>query len=235
MPNYIKNRLVILGTNQQIEEVFEKYNTHFSAKLATSYDGDIICRNSSKEEFTVGWFNPYTTKFKTREDNTERVGLPEKWEMEVKPAIDVFPDFKKIISPPKDDAYKDIPSQEIARNSPNWWYAWNINNWGTKWNISECETEKFGCYTFITAWSGVPELMRVLSEQNPDVEFYYEYADEDTGSNCASYKFKKGEIITSFEPKSQSKEAYDLSFKLRPHYKDDYVLIDGKYEYKEDD
>lgn len=180
MPNYIKNRLVIIGTNEQIKELFEKYNTHFPSNV-------------------------------------------------------IFPDFKKIIPPPDDDAYKDLPSQEIARISPNWWYAWNIKNWGTKWNVLKCETEQLGTYTFITAWSGVYKIMLKLSEQNPDIEFNYEYADENIGYNCASYKFQNGKILSAFEPETASKEAYDLSFKLWPRDKDYYILIDGNYQYRYDE
>lgn len=234
MPNYIKNRLVIKATNKQITEVFEKYNTHVPAKLALFYDDNIICRNTTTDEFTVGWFNPKTAVFITRIDGSERIGLPEGWEFQIKQHTDVFPDFTKILPPPDTDAYKDLPDQESVRNSPDWWYNWNIKNWGTKWNISECESEEFGCYTFVTAWNGVPELMLLLSKQNPNIEFIYEYADEDTGCNCAAYKFLNGEVIETHEPKSLSKEAYDLAFKLRPHYKEHYVLIDDNYQYKEE-
>lgn len=234
MPNHIKNRLVIIGTNKQIQEVFNKYNTHFEAELHTAYDGTVICRNKSQDTFSVGWLDLKTGIFNTREENSERIGLPENWIVEVLQPRDHFPDFDKIKPHPRCDEYNDIPNQDAVRNSPNWWLTWNRANWGTKWNSYSHSKEGYGVYDFNTAWNGVPDLMLELSKQNPDVEFHYEYADEDTGSNCASYKFKNGEVLSVFKPKSQSKEAYDLAFKLRPHYKDDYVLINGNYEYKEE-
>lgn len=46
-------------------------------------------------------------------------------------------DFSKIVIPPDDPAYNDLPSQSQAKISPNWWYHWNRKNWGTKWNCYE--------------------------------------------------------------------------------------------------
>lgn len=75
--------------------------------------------------------------------------------------------------------------------------------------------------------------MLTLSKQNPGIEFHYEYADEDTGYNCAAYKLKDGEVLESFEPDGVSREAYELSFKLRTYLKENFILVDEKYKYKE--
>lgn len=235
MPNYIKNRIKIIGTEEQVQEVFLKYNTHIKAKLNKSYDGNIICRLKEGDGFSVGWFNSKTGEFKTREENSNQIGLPENYEFEINDAKDYFPDFEKIITPPNNDAYNDLPNQQAVRNDPEHWYNWNIKNWGTKWNISEVEKESNNTFTFVTAWNGVPKLMLEISNQNPDIEFEYEYADEDTSYNCASYKFKNGEVLETFEPEGGSKEAYELAFKLRPYYASDYVLVDDNYQYNEDE
>jgi len=64
------------------------------------------------------------------------------------------------------------------------WYNWNLANWGTKWNARESTlTEGSGedlRYYFETAWSPVNDLLLLLSEQFPDLEFGYEY-EEETG------------------------------------------------------
>ena len=234
MPNYIKNRLIINATIEKVVEIFNKYNTPIAAKLALAYSGQIICKKKNTEEFSVGWFNPHTAVFSRREED-DVIGLPLGWEFEVKQGFDYFPDFEKIIPPPNDDAYKDLPNQQQARNSENWWRTWNINNWGTKWNIMEPEKEDYKTFVFDTAWNGVPELMLNLSKQNPNVEFIYEYADEDTGCNCAAYKFLNGEVIEAYEPENLSKEAYELAFKLRPEQKEYYNLVGNNYEYKDND
>lgn len=235
MPNNITNKLKINGTNEQIKEIFDKYNTHKKAEIRVAYDGTIICKDKISKDFSVGWFNPNTGVFKTREENSERIGVPENWEFEVANAIDCFPDFDKIIPAPKCDEYNDLPTQEAVRNSPNWWSTWNRKNWGTKWNGYEYQTEMFGTYLFDTAWNGVPELMLELSKQNPEIEFEYTYADEDSGHNVGKFTLKNGEVLKGFEPDGGTQEAYEIYFELNPDSKKDYELIDGNYEYVDED
>lgn len=230
MPNHIKNRLKLIGTNEQIQEVFEKYNTHIKAKLNVANNGDIICKDSSTEKWSCGWFNPQTGIF-TDYERKIRTGIPENWTFEITQPMNCFPDFEKIISPPDCDEYKDLPNQEAVRNHPNWWHTWNTNNWGTKWGGYSYETEKFGTYTFETAWCGVPDLMAELSKQNPEIQFEYTYADEDTGCNVGRFVFKNGDVLSVLKPDNCSKEAYDLAFELRPDRQSDYSLVDGVYEY----
>lgn len=235
MPNHIKNRLKLIGTIEQIQSVFEKHNTFVEAELNKTHNGDlIICRNTKSTDWDCGWFNPLTGEFKNR--NEEKcVGLPEGWEFEINQPVNCFPDFDKIIKHPDCDEYNDIPSQEAVRNHANWWMTWNRNNWGTKWNGYSYETIQFGIYTFETAWSGVPRLMQELSRQNPEIEIEYTYADEDTGCNVGKFKFKDGQITSQFLPSNCSKEAYDIAFDLRPYNSEYYELVDGNYQYKNEE
>lgn len=115
------------------------------------------------------------------------------------------------------------------------WYQWAIKNWGTKWNSYDCNKISENIYEFGTAWSGVPHLIDLISKDFPSVFIRYKYSAEDTGSNCGTGEYRGGQItFTQFE--SQSKEAYELAFDLRPSRKDDYQLVGDKYEYvdKED-
>lgn len=234
MPNNIKNRIVVLGSIQDVERLFNKYNTHIEASLNRATDDSIICKDKTTDEFSVGWLDEHTGIFTRREEDPV-IGLPEGWEMEINQPIDCFPDFRKIISPPDDPAYRDEPSQDAVRGNPNWWYNWNKNNWGTKWNSYSHERESWNTFVFETAWANVKALMLILSKSIPETEIIYEYADEDTGYNCGYFKIKNGEILESEIPKGGTIEAYDLSFKLRPEYKDGYQIIDGKYEYVEEE
>jgi len=231
MPNYIKNRLRINGTPEQIQEVFKKYNTHIEATLRKAYDGTIICTSTDG----VGWFNPNTGFFKTRNSENLIVGMPSNYRMEVSQPIDHFPDFDKIIPHPRTDPYYDRPTQQEAQISSDWWYNWNIKNWGTKWSASECQIECFGSYTFVTAWNGVVELMQELSKQNKGIEFEYSFADEDTSHNLGKYKILDGEITERFEPLGGTKEAYELAFELRPEIAEQYQFVNERYEYVEED
>jgi hypothetical protein len=90
------------------------------------------------------------------------------------------------------------------------WYEWANKTWGTKWNAYD-QTLFDGEIIFHTAWSGVPELMRIMSEQFPELTFHYLYADEDFGSNVGKLKIKNGVMLEAFFPASNSKEALEIA------------------------
>ncbi len=110
------------------------------------------------------------------------------------------------------------------------WHNWSCKNWGTKWNCSECEKINENTFDFQTAWVGVPNLIKLMSKEFPEVSFVYEFADEDTGCNCGSGIFKNGESDFR-ELENSSKEAYELAFKLRPDRAEDYKLVGEEYQY----
>ncbi|WP_088656226.1 DUF1281 family ferredoxin-like fold protein [Geofilum rhodophaeum] len=237
MPNYVKNRLVINGTPEQVKEVFDKFNTHIPAKLHTSYTGSVICKEIDNSNYNVGWFNLKTGMFERR--NAEPVlGLPDGWEFEIQQPIDHFPDFNKVKPQPENIFNGDLGREEeemCKREGRPTWYDWNRENWGTKWNCSECKQESHNTFVFTTAWQGVPNLILEISKAFPELQFEYEFADEDTGSNCASFVVLGGDLTDSYFPESGTKEAYELSFKLRPNIAEEYNLVDGNYEYIDSD
>lgn len=114
------------------------------------------------------------------------------------------------------------------------WYEWGIKNWGTKWNAYDQEEISPNKIKFETAWNGVVALMTELSKRFPDVTFTYEYADEDTGYNVGTGFIKDGVSRVQALDKG-SPQAYELAFKLMPDRAENYVLIDGKYTYKDED
>lgn len=228
MPNHIKNRLKINGTIAQITSVFNKYSTHYPARVHTSCDGNIVCRN---KDGGIGWLDPRNGTFLSGDNIIIGFGIPEEYEIQIKNSEIHFPDFEKIIPPPRCDEYNDIPNQAAVRDSPNWWRTWNISNWGTKWNSYSSRTEEFGVYTFETAWSGVPNLIMEMSKQNPDISFEYTFADEDSGQNVGMFRFENGEVSLQYYPIGGSKEAFDIYFELNPEDRYNYELIDGMYKY----
>lgn len=233
MPNYIKNRISLKGNFSDIEKCIDKYTVVYPACIYRAYDGTIICKD---KEGQVGWFNEKNGEF-SRRDKPTLIGLPDGWEFELTQESHSFPDFNKIKPQPENIFNGDLGDKEREmckkEGRPNW-YDWNRSNWGTKWNLSTPEKESYSTRTFITAWVGVPSLINELSKNNPNLEINYEFADEDTGYNCASFIFKNGVCIDSFEPEGGSKDAYELSFKLRPESKEYYELVEGNYKYKED-
>jgi hypothetical protein len=116
---------------------------------------------------------------------------------------------------------------------PSLWYDWCWDNWETKWNSYAQETRKNG-FEFQTAWSSIPELIKLLSKKFPNVRFNYKYADEDIGHNVGELIILNGNS-TEFIPKGGSKEAYDLAFEILPGYKEDYIFDeeDNTYIWKE--
>lgn len=236
MPNHVKNRIEIKGTPEQVESIIKAFGTHHNAKLSRAYDGTIICKRTDTDEFRVGWFNEQTGVFKRRGEK-DVMGLPEGWEFEINGSSTQFPDFKKVIPQPGNIFNENLSAEDERRCKEQGiptWYDWNRQNWGTKWNSYSCEKESWNIYTFETAWSPVPRIIQKISETYSDVEFVYSYADEDTGYNCGSIRFRNGKRETEFYPKGGSKEAYDIAFELRPDSSKYYTLKDGKYEYIEE-
>lgn len=228
MPNHIKNRLILHGTPEQVKEVVEQYSTFYPSVQGKSYDDE--------PRYKKGGAFGFLSKegiFRVR-DQQPAVGVPEGWEPDMEKEFTRFPDFSKVIPPPDHPAYRDEPNQEAVRDSPFWWYNWNCDNWGTKWNAYSCTKEAENIYFFETAWSSVPEIITVMSLAFPAVSFQYDYADEDTGSNTGSFTFLAGEMTGSTFVNG-STQAYEMAFELRPGRKEDYVLVDGEYQYKDEE
>ncbi len=117
------------------------------------------------------------------------------------------------------------------------WYDWSLANWGTKWNA--CHSQFNGnVVEFDTAWSDVAELICKLSEKYPNREFFYEYAEEQTGLYSGELYFENGEEVGGDRFEEFSKRAYEKSFELwggEEYFKYDkrsgtYELIDNEAE-----
>ena len=116
------------------------------------------------------------------------------------------------------------------------WYDWSVKNWGTKWNAHNTKVpdmNKPEIY-FYTAWSPVKDLMLRLSKQHPDCKFEYEFAEEQPGVYAGQCEYENGKIIANNKLPVDSKESYELYFKLWGG-KEDYRFNEKKntYEYIE--
>lgn len=273
MPNYIKNRLEIIGSKEQIDAIHNKYSTKYERKPHKSYNDELTFENKETGEY--GWL---TKKGEFRRHNHKIVNhIPEGFTQHFIESWVRFPDFEKVVPMPKtlnisSDSWLSPLDNQFARHTEmkqhidelkehcatcptratetienfiagikNYiehghatWYSWSVANWGTKWNASSCVGLNENTFEFDTAWSCVDNLIHKISLEFPEVKFIYEWADEDTGSNCGTIIYLNGEIERNI-PEGQSKEAYDLAFKLSPQYKDSYKLVDGKYEYVDEE
>ena len=114
------------------------------------------------------------------------------------------------------------------------WYDWSRDHWGTKWNACDCYVTDSEI-EFSTAWSNVVGLIVELSIQHPDYEFYYEYADEDTGCQVGYIRVKGGEFIESVVYDNCSKEAYEQAVRIWGCGDDyEYDEKEGTYKWRED-
>lgn len=234
MPNHVKNRIEIIGTPEQVQEVFDRFNTHAPAELYAAHDGSLICFN---EEGAVGWLDTKTGRF-AFPDKTTQLGLPDGYSIKITQPTEHFPDFKKVIPPPKNIFEGDLGDAEMKmcerEGRPNW-RDWNIANWDTKWNSYSNAKETWNVFTFETAWNGVRGIMNEIAKRSPLVGIIYEYADEDTGHNVGRIEFNGGKEVFSHFPEGGSAQAYELAFRLRPEIAMNYKFVDGKYQYEDED
>ncbi|MDY3317760.1 hypothetical protein PG630_10630 [Riemerella anatipestifer] len=231
MPNYIRNRIILNGTFEKIQSLYDKFNTHIPAKIVKNSSGYVQCKNTTNDEY--GFFNPYTGDFQDVLEKKKQKGLPNGWEIVIEQSFNYFPDFRKIIPPPQNMITRSITFEEMdeyKKQGIPTWYHWNIENWGTKWNALNIIREGINTFIFETAWNSVPKIIAEMSRQFPQVIIEYSYADEDTGYNCGEYEYKAGEIVRQHTPKGGSKEAYEIAFKLFPELKEDYALIENNYQ-----
>lgn len=232
MPNHIKNKLELIGSMEDVDSMIKRFSTYVPAKINMTHDNDLaICKSAKKDDWAFCWMDLKTGEVHDR-GSLKQYGIPQGFELEIKDSVLCFPDFEKVIPPPDDPAYKDLPSQKIAETSPNWWYTWNIKNWGNKWGGYGYERQAINQFTFDTAWLPSPKIIEVISRAFPSVTIKYSWADEDTGHHCGRSVYHNG-LLESHIPEGGSKEAYELAFELRPDYAKDYQLINGKYVYTE--
>ena len=236
MPNHVKNKIEFQCDDEVMKSIFEKYNTHYNETPKRAYDESIVC-HSKDDKNKIGWYDEITNIFITRDKDEERFGMPEDYEYIINDTWDHFPDFDKVIPQPENIFRGNLSTDDEERCASEGiptWYDWNRENWGTKWNSYSLKKINENVFTFDTAWNSVPKIITRMSKDFPDVRIVYTYADEDTGYNCGKLIFQDGEIV-SYKPTGGSKEAYELAFELRPECKDDYILVDGDYKYKEEE
>lgn len=232
MPNHVKNKIELIGDINDLDSMIKTFGTEVKASLSvTEDDGHLIC-NLKGEKWGFCWFDTKTARAWNRTD-LDVIGLPVEYEPKIKQGFLCFPDFEKVIPPPNTDAYKDLPSQRIAESDPTWWRTWNIKNWGSKWSGYSYERPSINVFVFETAWSPVHKVIEAISKAYPKVTIKYSWADEDTGYNCGRAVYHDG-LIEKNLPTGGSIEAYELAFELRSDRADNYELVNGRYQYKEE-
>ena len=112
---------------------------------------------------------------------------------------------------------------------------WNSYGYTNNWN----ENDKIGhTITFETAWNRPEPVFIRLTELHPGLSIHLKYADEDLGHNCGEITYSGGEIVESWIPDRDSREAYEFSAEVLGVTLSEqglYLNDSGEYEYREED
>lgn len=220
MPNYVKNRLII-PTDRAAEVLafVKSEDSLIDFNKIVPIPESLNCEDSSTGDMGMQYLLLGDSSFRTSERN------------QIKERLEQLGYFDEAI------ALGKTYLKNIAETGHKTWYDWSIDNWGTKWNAMRASVktqEAETCIEFETAWGGATQLMEKLSARFPDIPFTYKYADEDTGSNCGYGTIVDG-LASMTYPEQQSRDAYELAFKLWPEHAEYYELKDGNYVSKEEE
>ena len=229
MPNYVANKLTVTTTNEELLNAFlnaveseessfdfnkivpmpeEIKNTEESTKVSDALYY-YLWRNGKEQEI----YEIYTFPYTNNDYSNKR-----KSELDVMYALG--------------ERYYNIYQKYGAVS----WYYWCLNNWGTKWNASYADINTFSngaIIYFQTAWSGVPELIKKLSEMFPELNIEYKYADEDFTYNCGyGFTNKGGFEFNVIE--NASEKAFETYCECWREDEDDYVYKNGFWYRAED-
>lgn len=224
MPNYVTNRIIMEGPEDEIKKVID-----FLKKDDNPVDFNNIVQMPESLNMTSGSIEDqaiavYAYRQKGNDSYIKKIfGYPWVKNADIK-SIDELCEKLENENPGLIELGEKYV-YNIETYGCSTWYDWCIKNWGTKWNALDAYVEG-NTIGFETAWSGVPELISKVSERFPKVAFKYRWADEDFGCNLGEYNFKVGVVISSYIPDACSEEAYEmaadiLGYDAREYWEDD--------------
>ncbi len=219
MPNHITNRLIIIGTEEQVAQVraeikgekedqFIDFNTF--VKMPVELEGTVSpMRILTQEEYDAQELKIITNDLTENERNW---GLSR-------------------------GLTKALSYEYQKKFGADNWYDWQTRNWGTKWNAYEQVEHEANEIEFDTAWSTPLQAMVYLSKKYPQVEFQVRYADEDFGYNVGEYLLINGNIENQNIPDGGTLEALELAMEIKgdeEYYLEQYLCEEveemGSYE-----
>lgn len=228
MPNYIKNRLTIYGDNSLTKELLSFIHggkNERGGEIYIDFDKIIPCPEEIKSvgEIDSNLIYHVRNKYDVKPHNNPLIA-----------ALEV--QNRQNLRPVRPDEQETFEKACIAYETTGfiYWHDWNAAMWGTKWNAFSQEKIGKRVIEFETAWSGAGKVIEALIAKFTDLNIELKWADEDTGSNAGILKSIDGKPYY-WRPENQSLDAYELAFDLRPHYREDYRLVDGKYEYVDEE
>ena len=222
MPNYVKNELLIVGDDKDLNalaELVKSEHTVFSFDRIvpmpkTMY---IPCSSLTDTAYDAVCGNPEAMeRLKKRFGNAKSASADQSYLFDER-----FPGSNT----PKtlEDALflGKVVQENLQKYGKKNWYDWSIENWGTKWNAGEASMTRGNMssgehsgktalvYRFDTAWSAPLPILLALQRKFPVLLFVLAWADEDTGYNCGRVQTFVGKTDSwdIYEPEEGSEEA----------------------------
>lgn len=161
------------------------------------------------------------------------------YELELSQCEDLY--REKRMADPEAWALGEQAYSNIQRFGSPTWHEWRDHHWGSKWNAYEFQPLGEDSHTmgFFTAWSPVPQIVRLLSRKYPKQTITYRWADEEVGYNVGELTLMGGEVTSNNIPADGSREAYEMSAEIMEINLSDHHLHltkDGtSYEYRAPD
>lgn len=197
MPNYVANRIQIIGSDEMVQKVVEFVKSDYRV-----FDFEKIVPMPET-------FKKYDT---TNHKNGEQLRVGEHIG---------YDESSPIVTEELIEEYKRATREQYEQYGVVGWYDWHCKYWGTKWNACEPAYCGDGLFVFDTAWSAPLPVLRALSEIFPEVEIAFAFADEDSSYNTGEGTISKGEIEGNF-PDGNSEDGWRLYFELHEWARDEY-------------
>ncbi len=185
MPNNIYNTLVVIGTDEQVNQVLEHIKGEpFDDGSEMYIDFNKIIKKPKELDVKSGGIaETFQFLLFGTGKAAERTNIEEEQS------------FIKRLDPEQlhegfNDAIVRQANLEEFRYSD--WYDWSIANWGTKWNAYFQSLHAYNVIYFNTAWNGVPNLMIKLSSIFSEVTLKYLHEDYD---DSWEFEIKNGELL----------------------------------------
>lgn len=157
MPNNVKNKIRFKGKKEEIEEIIESFGT------------------KAKDGFIFPDFQKIIPRPKALSIESGSIG-DLGYEMLTDLAVDPVR-FTRLSLDLRKKAFtlglKYLSN--MKKYGHKTWYRWSLLNWGTKWNSYDHKKQSNNAYIFYTAWSPVPNLIKLISKKFPNVEVFYEW------------------------------------------------------------
>lgn len=174
MPNWVINKVVIKGSEEEIARCNEQITKggQFSLNNIEPMPESLRVTSGSITSIADSW---------SKASDKEKKEIEDKY---------------NLTDTEKDDIRQIIDN--IAKYGYPDWYEWRIDKWGTKWDV---RTKRYECcgdtisMDFRTGWNTPQAALLELSWQYPGLTIYVEYADEDLGFNCGTYTLCGGAIL----------------------------------------